>query len=546
MTRQRQFAYPSTHRIRTAVRFLAATLSLLLSSAVVSPSSAQESRFDVLEFEVEGNTVLPALSIERAVYPFLGPSKTIEDVQAARAALERAYQEAGYLTVVVDVPPQQVKDGKVVLAVTEATVERLAVSGNRYRSRDYIRGKFPSLAPGSVPYFPDAQKDLAAFSRVPGRTATPVMKPGNAKDTVGMELRVQEDKPYGGSVELNNRQAINTEALRLAGSVRYNNLWGRDHSVSLLYLTSPQDTTQVRALSANYVFRPDGSDQIFALYGVRSRSTVATLGSSTVVGNGNIYGFRGILPLPGDESFNHTLIYGADYKESFQGVGIDANTRVEGSLSYVPFTGQYNVTKTGRKGVTKASVQTNFLMRSALLGNRDDEFARRRFLAPANYAILRLEGSRKQDLPRSFSGFVKATVFTASQPLVNTEQFIAAGADGVRGYYEAEVVGDDGWLATAELQSPSLIAPGEGAGSRELVALGFVDAANVRIKRPLPGEATQRTPWSLGLGLRLRAPPSLTASLEIGVPMEDVRRSATDPGTEKREPRLHFRVAYDF
>lgn len=533
-------------RCKMAGMALAAVVLLLVTGLSPSTVRAQESRFDVLEFEIEGNTVLPALSIERAVYPYLGPSKTIEDVQAARAALERAYQEAGYLTVVVDVPPQQVKDGKVVLAVTEATVEKLAVTGNRYRSRDYIRGKFPSLAPGSVPYFPDAQKDLADFSRVPGRSATPVLKPGGAKDTVGMELRVQEERPFGGTIEVNNRQAINTEALRLSGSVRYNNLWGRDHSASLLYLTSPQDTTQVRALSANYVFRPEGSDQIFALYGVRSRSTVATLGSSTVVGNGNIYGFRGILPLPGDEAFSHTLIYGADYKESFQGVGIDANTRVEGSLSYVPFTGQYNVTSTGRKGVTKASVQTNLLMRSALLGNRDDEFARRRFLAPANYAVLRIEGSRKQNLPRSFSGLVKATVFTASQPLVNTEQFIAAGADGVRGYYEAEVVGDDGWLATAELQSPSLISPGEGAGSRELVALGFVDAANVRIKRPLPGETTQKAPWSLGLGLRYRAPPALTASLEIGLPMEDVRRSTTDPGTEKREPRLHLRVAYDF
>jgi hemolysin activation/secretion protein len=536
---------PQHHFIRPFRRILVAAL-LFGAAFAASATRAQESRFDVLEFEIEGNTVLPALAIERAVYPFLGPGKTIDDVQGARAALEKAYQDAGYLTVVVDVPPQQVKGGKVVLAVTEATVEKLAVAGNRYRSRDAIRERFPSLAPGAVPYFPDAQKELAAFNRVPGRSATPVLKPGTQKGTVGMELKIQEDKPFAGSIELNNRQAINTEPLRLSGTLKYNNLWGRDHSASLLYLTSPEDTTQVRALSGNYILRLPDSGQILAFYAVRSRSTVATLGSSTVVGNGNIYGFRGILPLPGDEVFSHNLVYGADYKESFQGVGIDPTSRIEGTLTYLPFTAQYGMAKTGLKGTTRASIQTSFLTRSALLGNRDDEFARRRFRATANYAVLRAEVSRQQTLPKNFTAFLKLTAHTSSQPLVNTEQFIAAGADGVRGYYEAEVVGDDGWMATAELRSPSLIDAGEGAGARELIAVGFVDAANVRLKRPLPGETSQKSPWSVGLGLRFRAQSSLSATLEVGLPMEDVRRSTSDPGTEKRDPRLHLRVAYDF
>jgi hemolysin activation/secretion protein len=108
---------PQHHFVRPFRRILVAAL-LFGAAFAASATRAQESRFDVLEFEIEGNTVLPALAIERAVYPFLGPGKTIDDVQGARAALEKAYQDAGYLTVVVDVPPQQVKGGKVVLAVT--------------------------------------------------------------------------------------------------------------------------------------------------------------------------------------------------------------------------------------------------------------------------------------------------------------------------------------------------------------------------------------------------------------------------------------------
>jgi len=114
----------------------------------IAPARAQEAGFDILEFVVDGNTTLPAIEIEKAVYPHLGYGKSIADVQAARAALEKVYQDAGYLTVTVDVPPQEVKEGKVRLQVVDGVVKKLVVTGNRYHSRDYIRSKLPSIAPG--------------------------------------------------------------------------------------------------------------------------------------------------------------------------------------------------------------------------------------------------------------------------------------------------------------------------------------------------------------------------------------------------------------
>src|ERR1019366_7021340 len=45
--------------------------------------------FDILEFQVEGNTVLPDQAIEQAVMPFLGPDQKMDSVEAARAALEK-------------------------------------------------------------------------------------------------------------------------------------------------------------------------------------------------------------------------------------------------------------------------------------------------------------------------------------------------------------------------------------------------------------------------------------------------------------------------
>jgi len=526
--------------LRSGIASVARVVLFACLALAVGSASAQESKFDILEYVVEGNTVLTPLAIERAVYPHLGYGKTFENVQAARSDLEKAYQDSGYLTVTVDIPPQEVKDGKVTLKVVDGVVKKLVVSGNRYHSRDYIRGKFPSLAPGTVPYFPQAQKQLGAFNQVPGRSVTPVLRQGAERGEVEMELRVQDERPFHAGVELNNRQAPNTDPLRLQGSVRYDNLWGRDHSASLIYLVSPENTSQVNAISANYVFRPTESNLLLALYGVRSRSTVATLGSSTVVGNSNILGARAIVPLPGSERFFHNAVFGVDYKESLQDVSVAPGATLGSSVSYTPLTAQYSLTRRGDRGTTRANVATNFAMRGGFAGNTDEEFARRRFRATANYVTLRAELSREQNLRRGFVGFGRVIAHTASSPLINTEQFVATGADGVRGYYEAEVLGDEGWLATAELRSPSLFGDAPGSRAGELILVGFLDGGSVRLKSPLVGQASRQTPWSTGFGLRYRRQPDLAAAIEVGFPMEDATT------TKSGDARVHFRVAYDF
>jgi hemolysin activation/secretion protein len=77
-----------------------------------------------MEYIVRGNTVLDARSIERAVSPFLGPGRSLKDIEAARDALLEAYQAKGYQSVYVDLPEQQVTQGLVFLQVSETRVGR--------------------------------------------------------------------------------------------------------------------------------------------------------------------------------------------------------------------------------------------------------------------------------------------------------------------------------------------------------------------------------------------------------------------------------------
>src|SRR5262245_52438762 len=94
--------------------FLGAGLSQAVAQASDSSSGQQSSaanaasgqnaaapRFDIMEFVVDGNTVLSTSDIEEAVYSFMGEQRTANDVDAAREALEGVYKAQGYQTVQV-------------------------------------------------------------------------------------------------------------------------------------------------------------------------------------------------------------------------------------------------------------------------------------------------------------------------------------------------------------------------------------------------------------------------------------------------------------
>ena len=103
-----------------------------------APSAAGAAvHFYIKAYRVKGGAhLLPSVEVEAAVYPYLGPYRTADDVEQARAALEKAYRDKGYETVAVSIPAQKVESGIITLQVAPNPVGRLRIHGSRYiRSR---------------------------------------------------------------------------------------------------------------------------------------------------------------------------------------------------------------------------------------------------------------------------------------------------------------------------------------------------------------------------------------------------------------------------
>jgi hemolysin activation/secretion protein len=542
---------PTNHRPRrtlTATRWLWPALLPLSAIAQEAGTAAQpaepqaapaEAPFAVLEYRVLGNTTLPRREIEAAVYPFLGESRTFADVESARLELENAYRRAGYGTVFVDVPEQEVQEGIVRLRVTEGRLDRVRITGARYFANADIREALPSLESRKVPNLPAVQAELAQLNAVTGdRVVVPVLKAGRTPGTVDVELKVDDELPLHGSLELNDRNTASTTDLRLTAAISYANLFQRQHSFNFQYQTAPQEPSETRALVASYVFRTEALPRTaIALYAVDTTSDVAALGTLAVIGQGRIFGARAIRSLQDSLTYSHNLTLGVDYKDFLEDIRLEGDEGLVTPIRYLNWSLAYGGTRRFEAGLLTVNAAANFGLRRIL--NDADEFADKRFLGSPNYFYVTAGGQYERRLPWNFSAVARlATQFTQT-PLVNNEQLAIGGADTVRGYFEASQLGDYGFNGSLELRHSGLsklLRVPEGAA----YAFAFYDAGIVSILQPLPSQTSQFDLASWGFGVRVLDWHGLALSA-------DWVRALTPAGAVLGgDQRTHFSVRYSF
>ena len=500
-------------------------------------SSAQAS-FDILEFHVEGNTLLPTEDVERAVYGHLGEHKTIQDVNQAQKQLETLYHERGFGSVFVDIPEQDVNNDVVVLKVTEGKVGQLRVTGSRYFSLGRIKGKVPSLATGQVPNLSQVQRELAALSQMSNdRSITPVLKPSRTPGKLDVELKVKDTLPLHGSLEMNDRYSADTTRLRINAALHYDNLWQREHSIGVAYQFSPITPDEVEVISGNYLWRFEDSEHLLALYAVRSNTNVATIGTLGVIGSGTISGARYIIPLPSFAHVYHSLSLGADYKDFDEQIDLRDAGAVVTPISYLKFSATYSGTYTWHESLSH--FEASFNLGPDGLGNTQKEFERKRFNAKPNFAYVQVSADHLQPLWGGAAVFGRVMAQAAASPLITNEQFAAGGIDDVRGYLEAERLGDNAVAARVELRSPNLsrFYP---AQLQSLQLLAFTDGAELFVKSPLPDTQSSSMLWSTGLGLRVEAAQHLQAMLMWAYPLRAGDR------VKAGAQRVHFSLGVDF
>ncbi|TSA16814.1 MAG: ShlB/FhaC/HecB family hemolysin secretion/activation protein [Betaproteobacteria bacterium] len=507
-------------------------LVLSLAFMLTAPCVAQDERFDIVRFQVEGNTLLPEAEVQRIIAPLVGPKRVYGDIQKALEALEGAYRKAGFSTVQVFVPEQELTTGVVRLDVTEGVLGKVLVEGNRYFDTANVRAGLPALREGKAPNLRELSENIQLSNENPAKQVEVTLGVSEEEGKVDAKVAVTEENPQRAFMTLDGTGTAATGRSRMGVAYQNANLFKLDHTLTLAYTGSPDVPAGVKVdiFSIGYrvpLYRSgDSLDFIYGKSSVNTPSSSPTLGGALgIVGKGDVFGARWNHYFPRQGEYSSKLIYGIDYKyinarcstglpPSVTPVGIDPPTPLIASC--VPYTTRpLSITYTGQKQSPGRSIEYTIGMAyNVALGSRYTNTAaaagsedRYSYLTSGNrptsddFTVLRLGGSYLKAMTSDWQVRIAASGQYAGNPLVAAEQFGLAGSTAVRGFTERAAASDSGYLANAEIYSPELAKMSGITGN--LRALAFYDFAR-GFNNNIAGSTTPRAIGiaSVGAGLR--------------------------------------------
>jgi hemolysin activation/secretion protein len=488
-----------------------ALLAFMHQTAMGQTETVTTPAFEVNEFVVVGNTLLPSSVVEQAVMPYMGPGRRFADLEQARAALEKAYQDAGYLSVVVNLPTNQRVDQKEVrLEVMQAPLEKLSVSGAKYHLPSRIQAVIPSLRMGEVPNFPQVQREMAAMQTA-NLQATPLINASDSGTGIEVDLKVEDKLPLSASIELNNGQSFNSSRGRVSASVTASNLFQRGHSFGMNWQYAPYRPKDSNTLSFIYSLPLSGRDSLLASLTNSSSDTpsqVSGSGPTSTITKGTFFGLRWSRTLDAlSWPIRHSVYAAVDYKNNR-----DFNAFLNGSIVSRPPT-RYPLLSTGYNITYNKGDDVVYTLSTAVKGSThalagrkvncdgtvQEQFDCKRAGTSADFLAWQIGLGHGRPVFGQWRINLSADMQMASGQLPSGEQYSLGGPSTVRGYYDFEQSGDEGWSARAELVTPVFF----NMESMKATALGFADRGLVKLINPQVSQIARTHLGSQGLGLRL-------------------------------------------
>jgi hemolysin activation/secretion protein len=498
-----------------ALMLLCCVLTARSQDTTTGVPATTELKVDIQRFNVTGNTLLSAAEVERIVAPYTGAQKTFADIHQAAAALEEVYRSRGYGVVKVLLPEQDISKGVVEIRVVQPRIRSVKVEGNRHFDNDNVRSSLPVIKEGEIPNTSSMARNLTVLNEHPVKQADVVLRGGESEDQTDVGIRVADDKPWRVVMTLDDTGTSDTGYWRSGIGFQHTNLFNRDHTLSLQYITSPTQPSKVSIYGLGYhmpFYGLNSSLDLVAGYSDVNSGTVQGLFS--VAGSGTIYGAHWNYHLPKWGELEQKLVLGLDYRAFKSDVSLAGQGGLVPDITIHPASLTYS-------GLLRTETSHFNFYGSAVTnisGGNDGtsaDFQRSRAGATENYSILRYGISYNRAFLNEWQARVAVNGQYTSNALVAGEQFGLGGPDSVRGYLVREVINDRGYAGQLELYTPDVARKMGLPPSYRARLLAFYDYGDVSRNKALPGEQSGKSIASAGVGARMNYSKNVSLRFDV-------------------------------
>lgn len=502
----------------------------------------------VTGFAFDGLTLASADEMREVLQAQIGKPLSLAQLEQAAQRAAGHLRAKGYPLVQAYLPPQKIQDGVVRIALQEGPLDAqsgrqgIVIRSNASPVRDErVAAILAQSAPAGQPvHAAELERALLVAGEVPGiKKVQAELTPGSQAGSTKVEADVESAGLVSGMVWGDNYGNRHAGTARLNAQLNLNSASGYGEQLSL-------NVTRAESLDSGKLALQLPVGERGAKLGASVASMNVDMGITTDVprnlsGDTKVVSLFGSLPLQRSGAANSTLTASLDQKEMKNTLSTLTLDQRKITLFSLGLNGDRYDSWGGRIGWSAVlSAGDNDLSADQGYAALDAASAK----TAGNFQKLNLAFSRQSRLDAKGDLQLALSVSgqLASKNLDNSEKMQLGGPSGVRAYPMGEGLGDDGWLASAELRR----SVGKVAGG-ELSLFGFVDAGGVRQYKQtwngaLPdGNPNTYTLAGAGVGLRLsyddKGGVSITVANKLGK-NPNPTTSKTDADGSNRSARV--------
>ncbi|WP_233809492.1 ShlB/FhaC/HecB family hemolysin secretion/activation protein [Paraburkholderia sp. HP33-1] len=452
-------------------------------------------RFAVSGFELSGNTVIATSTLLALVQDETGPARSLDDLDAAAARITAYYRAHGYLVAQAYVPPQEIANGVVRIAIAEGHYGEIRIV-NQSRTRDAVLARFASAARlGDVLDEQRLERATLLMQDASGTTgAKAVVSSGAAPGTSDLAFEIPAAPPLAGSVQIDNYGESSTGTARLVGALQWNNPLGFGDRLTARALTSVTGQTYG---DVDYTVPLGGSGLAWGVGYARSTYVVGGQFSSLDAhGSANVVSTFFAYPLLRTNVANVLVTLGVDHKILADDLGAFdtaddrtsdvAQLRLSGNLTSATSFSSFDVSgQQGNLRQRNATPQEVIAQTAGAFSKFVYAFTHTQALGGSTQLYLSVNGQQ------------------SSRNLDSAEQISLGGPFAVRAYATGVGAVDEGYVATLELRQSIR----QSAVPVLITLIGFLDTGDgTWVVHPYAAGSNHVRLSGAGVGAWLNAP----------------------------------------
>ena len=468
----------------------------------------------VKDFNIVGSSIFTEQELDRAVKSYRNRPLTLPELFQARSAITKLYTDKGYVSSGAYIPPQELDDGTVEIAVLEGKLEEVNVSGVNRLSSDYVSSRIEAAAgkPINVDSLLSALQLLRLDPLIDNVSAE--LSAGIRPGTSLLDIQIQEADVFNVAAGFDNSRSPSIGSNQRSVGLNHGNLLGFGDRLDLGYA----NTEGSNAFDISYGVPINSKNgTIRAAFGINSNDVVEEPFDPVNIESESRYyelNFRQpILLKPTEEfalglSLTRTESETSLLNESFdlsRGANDDGETRISAVRLFQEFV--------NRNDKQVLAFRSQFSLGVDALSatiNDDGE-------PDSTFFAWRGQSQWVRRLDEDFLFLLRGDAQLAGGSLVPLEQFRIGGVNSARGYRQDLSLGDSGLFASAELRIPVLrLQKFDG-----LVQIApFFDVGTVWNSDDL--EISNATLPAIGVGLNLGLGNNFNARLDWGIPLTSI------------------------